>query len=252
MNDKVDVVILTKDSEEVLEKCIDSIYANLPVSTLIFVDGFSTDKTVDIIERYRDMHGNVEIFQDNGTRATARQIGIKNVRTKYFVFVDSDVVLCRDWFEKASAYIDDSTGIVWGLNIDVVPGLESRLFLKMWKHAAKEAFNNRGGMHDTLIRYDSVKDIRIPENLHFYEDTYITRHVAKKGFKIVAPDDLYCLHFRPQSDWSFRESVRIAYADIRYGLLHFHMFRYSLYYPFFVVYWILQNVKKISGNKYSF
>lgn len=119
-------------------------------------------------------------------------------------------------------------------------------------HAAKKAFNNRGGMHDTLIRTDCVTDIKIPENLHFYEDTYITRHIARKGYRIVAPNDLYCLHFRPQSDWSFKESIKIAYADIRYGLMHFHMFEYALYYPFFMAYWILQNTKRISGNKYDF
>lgn len=252
MKEKIDVVVLTKDSEEILKRCICSIYENIPVNNLIVIDGFSKDKTLDIIQEYKDKHQNVKIFKDKGTRATARQLGIKKVETEYFAFVDSDVVLCKDWFEKASRYLDDSTGAVWGLNIDVIPGLKSKLFLRLWEKAARGAFNSRGGMHDTLIRYESVEDISIPENLHFYEDTYIIRWIKKKGFQIAAPDDLCCLHYRPQKDWKLEESIKTASMDIRYGLLHFHAFKYVLFYPFFCFYWLLQNMKKNLGNKYEF
>ncbi len=44
----VDVVLLTKNSDYLLEKCITSIYENIPVNNLIVVDGFSTDRTMDI------------------------------------------------------------------------------------------------------------------------------------------------------------------------------------------------------------
>lgn len=252
MKEKIDVVVLTKDSEEILKKCINSIYENIPVNNLIVVDGFSRDKTLDIIQKYSDEHKNVKIFRDNGTRATARQIGIKNVETEYFAFVDSDAILCKNWFEKASRHVDESTGAVWGVNIDVVPGLNSKLFLRLWKQAAKEAFKIRGGMHDTLILSDAVKDITIPKNLHFYEDAYITKWITKKGYKLATPDDLYCLHYRPQSDWTLKESIKFASADIRYGLFHFHALKYSLFYPFFAFYWFLQMVKKSLGGKYEF
>jgi glycosyltransferase involved in cell wall biosynthesis len=48
----IDVVILTKNSEHLLEKCLNSLYKNVPVKRLIVVDGFSEDKTLDILERY--------------------------------------------------------------------------------------------------------------------------------------------------------------------------------------------------------
>jgi len=41
----IDVVMITKNSDFMLKRCIESIYANLPVENLIIVDGFSTDKT---------------------------------------------------------------------------------------------------------------------------------------------------------------------------------------------------------------
>ena len=45
----VDVVLLTKDSERVLIECVESIYRNVPVGQLIVVDGYSKDKTLEIL-----------------------------------------------------------------------------------------------------------------------------------------------------------------------------------------------------------
>lgn len=96
--DTVDVVVLTKNSERVLEKSVGSIYDNLPVNKLIVVDGYSTDRTLEILERFNRTYHNVEVTMDKGTRATAREKGIRQVSTEWFVFVDSDVVLCHDWY----------------------------------------------------------------------------------------------------------------------------------------------------------
>jgi len=85
---KVDVVVLTKNSEPTLEKCLDSIYENVPVDRLIVIDGFSTDGTLSILRKYREKYGNVVIVPESGTRAMARQRGIKLVKTEWFIFVD--------------------------------------------------------------------------------------------------------------------------------------------------------------------
>jgi len=50
--DPIDVVMLTKNSEHLLNKCIISIYENVPVKRLIVVDGFSTDNTLKIINEF--------------------------------------------------------------------------------------------------------------------------------------------------------------------------------------------------------
>ena len=78
-SEKVDVVVLTKNSERVLERCLNSIYKNLPVNRLIIVDGYSTDSTLEIIERFRERYGNVILLMDNGTRGSARMKGIRDV-----------------------------------------------------------------------------------------------------------------------------------------------------------------------------
>ena len=101
--DQVDVVLLTKNSAHILSKCLASIYENVPLKNLIVIDGFSTDGTLQILEDFNKAHRNIALFQVDGSRAKARTTGIRHVSTELFLFVDSDVVLCKDWYKKAEA-----------------------------------------------------------------------------------------------------------------------------------------------------
>ena len=240
--------MLTKNSEHLLNKCLKSIYGNVPVKRLIIVDGFSIDNTLKIINEFNKKHGNVKIISENGSRAKARERGIREVKTEWFMFADSDVILCKDWFKKAIKYLDKNVGAIWGLNVDIIPNVRNKLFLKSLALIARECFNLRGGMHDTLIRHEVVKDIRIPEQLHAYEDAYITDWIKKKGYKVIVGDDIYCLHLRPSEDWNLRESLSLAATEIKCGLVYSHILRYAFYYPFFAFYWFLQFLSNNFGK----
>ena len=244
----IDVVMLTKNSEHLLAKSLRSIYENVPVKHLIVVDGFSTDNTLKIMNDFNKKYKNVKIISEKGTRAKARERGIEEVTTAWFMFVDSDVILCKGWFEKAEKNIKKDVGAIWGLNIDVIPNVRNKLFLRSLLLIARECFNLRGGMHDTLIRYELVKDIRIPERLHAYEDAYITNWIKKKGYKVIVGDDIYCLHFRPSADWTLRQSISLATLEMKCGLIYLHIPKYAFFYPFFILYWFLQVLNKNSGN----
>ena len=248
---QIDVVMLTKNSEHLLNECLMSIYENGPVERLIVVDGSSTDSTLEIINEFNKKFGNVMIITENGSRAKARERGIQEVETEWFMFADSDVILCKNWFEKAEKFIKDDVGAVWGLNIDVIPNVKNKLFLKSLALVARECFNLRGGMHDTIIRSELVKDIKIPWQLHTYEDAYIVNWIKKKGYEVVIGDDIYCLHHRPSEDWNLKESFSLAALEIKCGLVYSHTFRYAFYYPFFVFYWFLQVLNKNFGNLFS-
>ena len=126
----VDVVMLTKNSEHLLEKCLTSVFENVLVKRLIVVDGSSTDNTLKIMDKFNRKYGNVEILTENGSRATARERGIQAVETDWFMFADSDMILCKDWFKRTEKHIEDDVGAIWGLNIDVIPNVKSRFFLK--------------------------------------------------------------------------------------------------------------------------
>jgi glycosyltransferase involved in cell wall biosynthesis len=247
----IDVVVLTKNSEHLLDKCLASVYNNVPVKNLIVVDGFSTDRTLKMINKIDKAHGNVTVLRVDGSRARARERGMQRVTTEWFMFVDSDVILSRDWFRKAEKNMKSDVGAVWGVNIDVIPNVKDKRIIKLQSLIARQCFSLRGGMHDTLIRREAVEGIKIPEQLHAYEDAYIINWIKKKGYQTVIGDDVYCLHFKSPANWSLKNGVSQAIVEFRCGLVYSHMYEYMIYYPLFMFHWFiqlsLQTVKSFSS-----
>jgi len=237
---QVDVVLLTKNSEHLLGKCLTSIYQNVPIRNLIVIDGFSTDCTLEILEKFNCKYGNVLLVQMEGSRAKARTEGIRRVNTEWFMFVDSDVLLCKDWFKKAQTDLASGVGAVWGLNVDVLPNVKNKRILKLQSMIARQCFKLRGGMHDTLILRRAVEGIQIPEQLHAYEDAYIVRWVEEHGYKAVVGSDVYCLHYKPPDNWHLQNGIAQAIVEFRCGLVYSHLFEYVIFYPVFMLYWCLQ------------
>lgn len=245
----VDVVVLTKNSAHLLKRCFSSIYQNVPVKNLIVVDGYSTDDTLKIVKKTNEKHGNVSVLSMNGTRAKAREAGIRLVTTDWFMFVDSDVILSQDWFRKAQGSVDSDVGAVWGVNIDVIPNVSSdKRFVRLQSLIARQCFNLRGGMHDTLIRREAVEGIRIPEQLHSYEDAFIIDWIRKSGFRAVIDDDAYCLHFKPPGNWNLENGVSEAILELKCGLVYSHNYENVAYYPFFMFQWFMHlSIQGVKG-----
>ncbi|MCL2288689.1 MAG: glycosyltransferase family 2 protein [Candidatus Bathyarchaeota archaeon] len=244
MVDSIDVVLLTKNSAQVLSKCLDSLYKNVPVHRLIVIDGNSTDNTLAIIETYNKKHQNVTIIFDNGTRASARQKGIMAVQTEWFMFIDSDVVLCTDWFKKAAKNINPQVGAIWG--IEIWSTLKNPKTLKLFLIITRKIFDIRGGTHDTLIRSAIVKDIQIPDKLHVFEDTYIKNYITKKGYSVIACYDPYCIHYRTNTVWTLKGSLNLVTESLRIGnprLISKLLIAYS-FYTGYSIYQFFTNNKK--------
>lgn len=237
---QVDVVLLTKNSEHLLTKCLNSIYQNVPVKSLIVIDNFSTDRTLQILKKFNSIYHNISIYQMKGSRAKARTEGIRLVKTDWFVFVDSDVVLCKDWYKKAQADLANGVGAVWGLNVDVLPNVKDKHVLQLQSIVARECFYLRGGTHDTLILRKAVEGLVIPEHLHTYEDAYIIQWIKEHGYRVTVGSNIYCLHYKPPSNWNIKNGFSQAIGEFKCGLVYSHLYEYMLFYPVFLFYWCLQ------------
>lgn len=234
---RVDVVVITKNSDRMLRECLESVYSNVPVNHLIVVDGYSTDKTLEIVERFQKKYGNVLLLPDRGNRATARQKGIAHVETEWFMFVDSDVILCEGWFRKAEKHLAADVGAVWG--IEVWSTIKNPRVLKMFLWITRKIFDLRGGTHDTLIRTEAVRDIEIPRNLHVFEDAYIKDWIVSKGYRLVACYDPFCIHYRPESVWTLRGSLGLISDAVSIGRATL-LAKLTLAYGFYTAYSLYQ------------
>jgi glycosyltransferase involved in cell wall biosynthesis len=212
----VDVIILTKNSERLLRKCIDSVYRNVPINSLIVVDGYSTDNTVQIVKEFQEKYGNVIFVQDKGTRGAARQEAMNRVKSDWFMFVDSDVVLSENWFVKAEKLIKDDIGAIWGIEIWSV--LRKMKILNLFERVTLKIFEKRGGTHDLLVRRKAIEDIQVPNHLHTYEDAYIKSWICKKGYKVIGVYEPYCIHFRPNTVWTIGQNISFMVSDLKFAV----------------------------------
>jgi glycosyltransferase involved in cell wall biosynthesis len=242
----IDVAILTMNSERMLKECLNSVYKNVPIRNLIVVDGFSTDATVRIVKEFQEKYGNVKFVQEKGTRGKARQTAIKLVKTEWFMFVDSDVVLSNNWFAKAEKFVKDDVGAIWGIEIWSV--LKGAKILKLFERMTLKIFEQRGGTHDILIRRITVDDIQIPAHLHTYEDGFIKSWIEKKGFKVLGVYEPYCFHFRPETVWSVNNNVGFVVSDLKYAIYRPVLLLSYGFYSAIVIYQIFSNkFNKTSG-----
>lgn len=226
----IDVAILTMNSEHMLKACINSVYENVPVKNLVIVDGFSTDATVEIVKDFQEKYGNVVFFQEKGTRGSARQTAIQLVKSDWFMFVDSDVILSPNWFAEAEKLVKDNVGAVWGIEIwSVLRGMK---ILSLFERVTLKIFEKRGGTHDLLVRRKTVEDIKIPFRLHTYEDGYIKDWIERKGCKVIGVYEPYCIHFRSDGVWTFRKHVEFMVSDLKYAV---HRPKLLLSYAFYAL-----------------
>lgn len=233
----IDVIVLTKNSDQYLEKCLKAIYENIPINNLIIVDGYSNDKTLDIIHKFNKKYGNVLLIKDTGTRATSRQKGIKKVITSWFMFVDSDAILCKNWFKKVQPLIEDKVGLIWG--IEIWSTIKNKRILKLFLLITKKIFSIRGGTHDTLIQTKLVKDMIIPKNLHVFEDTYIKNWIEKKGYFSLSCYNPFCVHYRPKKTWTIKGSLLLIAESLKLGNFQL-LARLLLAYGFYTAYSLYQ------------
>jgi glycosyltransferase involved in cell wall biosynthesis len=188
---KADVIILTKNSmKPSLPETLASVYANIPVNRLIVVDGGSSDGTAELVGSQRNV---VLIDDSKGTRATARQMGIERVETDSFAFVDSDMILQRDWFREAFSLLGPRVGAVstypryFGTAGRVQGALE-----RMYRRPTKRRFDTAAA----LLRTSAVKGIQIPaeDDRVPSEDEFIGRTVEARGYQVLCVANPVAFH----------------------------------------------------------
>ncbi|MCQ2448710.1 MAG: glycosyltransferase [Clostridia bacterium] len=91
------VAVPCYNSEDYMEKCIDSLLVGQGRIEIIIVDDGSHDRTAEIADRYAERYPDFirVIHQENGGHGDAVMTGLKNANGIYYKVVDSD-----DWFDE--------------------------------------------------------------------------------------------------------------------------------------------------------
>lgn len=206
MQPLISVIVPIYNSENTLEKCIDSLlcqtYDNLEI---ILVDDGSTDNSLDICMSYSEKHRNIKVIsKPNGGVSSARNLGLDNASGDYYGFVDSDDYIDADMYsvlmENALANNADISQVM--------------LYDYKWKGDSNEIItaDNKAGMklllkgvifscvYNKIYKAELFSDIRMNENMPIAEDFLCVYMLVRKAGKIViSSKPLYHYVFRDGS-----------------------------------------------------
>ena len=160
----------------------------MPYNRIIIVDGYSTDDTVKIAKKY-----GCDIHYCKGKLGTARNLLMKLAETEWFAFIDSDIMINKEWLSKLVSSIDIYTGAINGF------GLPDSLLLSNFRKAMllaklKFGIKQRGFTSNTLIRKEAIDGVRIPD-LKRTEDIVLQQEIEKRHWRWrMAP--AWCIHMK--------------------------------------------------------
>ena len=218
LSEKVDVIFLTKNSmKPCLKECLDAVYANVPVGdppSLLTVEAptelWMSSKPIPIGKSLMTL-GETGLLQGKK--------GIEAAQTTWHLHVDSDVVLCKGWFEAAQKQLNPKVGGLWGVTIpgDIHIYNQNKAMALLYRKDTTDWIMQQRNLkryltHDTLLLTEAVKDIKIPSDLHQWEDHFIGQHVVAKGYEWLKTREPYCLHyFHEGMSWGdFVENGKLA------------------------------------------
>jgi len=112
---KLTIGLCVKNAEATIEDALDSILnQSFPheLMELIVVDGFSKDRTLDIIKnKLKDSKIKTKIFRERKGLGHARQIVVDNAEGDYIIWVDADMILSRDFVEKQVSFMENNAKV---------------------------------------------------------------------------------------------------------------------------------------------
>lgn len=113
-NPKISIIVPVYNTSKYLDKCINSllnqVYKNYEI--IIINDG-STDNSLDIIKKYKDLNSNITILeQSNSGQSVARNNAIKIAQGEYITFVDSDDWVSTNYLSDMCSCLDYDVDIL--------------------------------------------------------------------------------------------------------------------------------------------
>ena len=193
--ESIDVIMLTLDAEDFLEKTLFSIYKEIPVKRLIVCDGGSKDNTIKILERFSRTV--VFIKPEIRTTGKALEFLFSKIETKWFLLIDSDIILEENWYSKMLEYSDKYDVLENGNRINAYHFYREQL------SKIKEDQRSLDMCH--LVKKDSIKNYHCDDDFMWrYTDILLRQFVEKNGYKYGKVNATYHIH---------NETERIPYQS---------------------------------------
>jgi len=239
----VSVIVPCRNEENFIKFCVDSIIENdYPKNCLeiIFVDGMSTDKTVEILEDYKKKYNNIEILTNPKVIfPSAVNLGVRKSSGDYIMIMGAHATYKNDYISKSVKYLDEY-GIDNAGGILYTIGQEQTFVAKIILKVLTSPF----GVGNSKFRTGSDKPIEVDtvfggcykrsvfekigflnENLVSSSDIEFNIRLKRAGGKISLFPDIIATYY---TRTSFKKFVR---NNFRNGFWAIYPLRFVSYMP---------------------
>jgi glycosyltransferase involved in cell wall biosynthesis len=202
----VSVVIPTYNQAHYLSDALRSVFSQTFTDwEIIIIDNYSTDNTKDIVEKFNRDRIHYIKFQNNGSIAASRNLGIRIAKGKWIAFLDSDDCWYRGKLEISLANAEQD------MSITVISTNEYRIDSRTGKKKVLVYGPFSKNFYKTLLLYGNrlspsatlvKKDFLVQNQIYFRTNSnYIT----------VEDYDFWMLLARAHAKFSFINSIQGEY-----------------------------------------
>lgn len=175
----VDVIIPLLNSNTLFEKCLINFFKSIPINRLIIGDGGCTDDSIEIAKKFP----RVEIINHSEFKTLGNSLKhlIKEVSTKYLIYLHADVFLPDSWFDTMYSHRDEFSWYECGRKIVYVLAWNSDQYLKERAYSGSQFGNTKTLQKsveaiedDFLYRNEDIVIAELvgKENYHKFDDTF--------------------------------------------------------------------------------
>lgn len=192
MNPKISIITITYNSEKTLEETIQSVVSqNYDNLEYLIIDGGSKDKTLDIVNRYKDKIDVVISEPDKGI-SDAFNKGIRNATGEIIGIINSDDLLLPNALNSLAENYETGVDVYRGNTIvwNDIKGTKTRTFPRMKFNV--NSLNMGGVCHQSTFINNSAYKLygTFNDKLKFMMDVDLLIRLYEKGakFKYVDAD----------------------------------------------------------------
>ncbi len=228
MNPFFSIIIVNYNYGEFLEQCLKSVIdQNEKDYELIFIDGGSTDLSVEILNRYQSYFKYYVSERDNG-QSHAINKGLNQATGDYVFWLNSDDFLIYDSLSLAKAFIKKNLKFKW-FTCNTIFVSEENIILKFHKgldlnnYILCSDYINVGGP-TSIVKKTVYDDVGLfNENLNYTMDSDMWIRISKAnylrinmniymwGFRLHSKSKTASSHFKIFNDKHLKEILSIKY-----------------------------------------
>ena len=220
------------NSQDYMEKCIESILPGGEDVEIIIVDDGSKDKTAEIADRYAKEYPTIvkAVHQPNGGNGEAVNTGLRNATGIYFKVVDSDDWLDRDAYMQILDKLREFAASE--RNVDMLlanyvyekEGAKHKKVMRQTGFPKDQMFTwsdikrfHKGHyilMHSVIYRTKLLRDcgLELPKHTFYVDNIYVYKPLPSVKIMYYMDVDFY-RYFIGRDDQSVNEKVMISRID---------------------------------------